>query len=379
MVARKDHSVGLLYGNPTGGLKGLCGFVNEQRVVVLPAEQRMGRACQGRCYHAGIVKERMANAQFQFVGSFAQSRHLLMEIVAATLARCAVELADVAAYGPERGIVGMGRKAVLVGMGKHGRCDARRIANAQNTDTAVGQLARNPVHRRIALGANHHLRLAAKHFADGFNEGGRLARARRAMYHHYIARPQHFAHRLLLCRIEPGQGNGHGRGRTALRTQSAVANIAQMGQPSFARRHHSIERLKHQPIRGFVESQADAQTLNAVQLGEHALVGQYDDHALVLGIRHRGAPGQQPHHPLLLREEANGFAVLEVVLYIQVFGAKHFDHEAVQSVVVTPPKPHGPPTIAALHAATNARSLESLSKLRALGFVLHAKQVFLFF
>ena len=41
MVAREDHSVGLLYGNPTGGLKGLGGFVDEERVVVLSAEQGM--------------------------------------------------------------------------------------------------------------------------------------------------------------------------------------------------------------------------------------------------------------------------------------------------------------------------------------------------
>ena len=266
MVARKDHSVGLLYGNPTGGLKGLSGFVDEERVVVLPAEQGMGRARQGRGYHAGIVKERMANAQFQFIGPLAQTRHLLMKIAAAAFARRAIQLADVAAYGPERGIVGMGREAVLVGVRKHGLGDARGVANAQNADAAVGQLARNPIHRRIALRANHHLRFAAKHFADGLNEGCRLARTRRAVNDHHIACPQHFAHGFLLCRVEPRQGDGHGWGSTALGAHSAVANVAQVGQASLARRHHSIERLKHQPVRGFVESQANAQTLDAAQL-----------------------------------------------------------------------------------------------------------------
>ena len=86
------------------------------------------------------------------------------------------------------------------------------------------------------------------------------------MNDHHIACPQHFAHGFLLRRIEPRQGDGHSWGSTALGAHSAVANVAQMGQASLARRHHGIKRLKHQPVRGFVESQANAQTLDAAQL-----------------------------------------------------------------------------------------------------------------
>ena len=198
VVASQYHAVGLLQGYPAGGLECLCGFVDEQCVVVLSGKQLVGGTRKRAGYHAALVEQGMAYAHLQFVSTLAQTCYFLMEVLTPPLARQAVELTYAAAHLPQIGIVGVRFKTVFVGVGQHGFCHATGVANAQHRYAAVGQLLTNPVNRGVALCADHHLRFATQHLAHSLNQGGGLASTGRAMHYQHVLGTQHITHSRLL-------------------------------------------------------------------------------------------------------------------------------------------------------------------------------------
>ena len=215
VVAGEDHAVGLEHGNPAGGFERLRRLVDKERMETAARHHGVARAGERGSDDPRIVEERVADTQFQLVGTLAQAINLLVEIRAALPPRLRHQGAQGAAYLPQGGIVGMFLKPPLVGVGKHLRRDARGVADAQHGDAPRRDLRGNPVDRRVALRAHQHLRLSAQHFAHRLDQRGGLARARRAVHHEHLTRVEDIAHRLLLCRVEPRQPRGtpHGGGR----------------------------------------------------------------------------------------------------------------------------------------------------------------------
>ena len=78
-------------------------------------------------------------------------------------------------------------KAAFVGEREHFIINTRRITNAEHRNTPVHQFLTNPVHSRITLGADQHLRFAVKRFVNGFHKRGSLSGSRRAVYDGDIA------------------------------------------------------------------------------------------------------------------------------------------------------------------------------------------------
>ena len=72
-------------------------------------------------------------------------------------------------------------KAAFVGERKHFVINTCRVTNAEHRHTPVHQFLANPVHGRITLGADQHLRFAVKRFVNGFHERGSLSGSRRAV------------------------------------------------------------------------------------------------------------------------------------------------------------------------------------------------------
>ena len=133
----------------------------------------------------------------------------------------------------------MGSEAAFVAAIKHVGADTHGVADAEDGDSAEGELFANPVDSGVAGGADEDLCFALEGFDDGFDEGGGLAGAGRAVDDGYVLAGHDAVDGHLLMAIEPRQADmgylerlGHGA--------AAVENLAELPHASLAREHYFI-------------------------------------------------------------------------------------------------------------------------------------------
>ena len=170
---------------------------------VLSLQEGIGGSGQGAGYDATLVEEGSPDAQFYLVDPVAQATDFLMEITATPAAGSGVELAHVAAYGPQGGVVGVALKAAFVGAGQHIVGDPRGVAYAQYADVTFGKTLANPIDGGVALGADYDLGLTLKHLYHGLHKGCGLAGAGRAVDYGHVLAGYDTVDGHLLVTIEP--------------------------------------------------------------------------------------------------------------------------------------------------------------------------------
>ena len=303
-----------------------------------------------------------------------------MEILGTVLAPLGIELADGAPHLPQHGVVGVGGKTVFVGAGQHLVRHAAGVADAQHAQPARRQLGTDPVDRRIALGAHHHLRFAPQHLAHRLNERGRLPRSRRPVHNQRVAGAQHVAHGLFLRRVEPRQTEGHGLGRAEAERGRGVEKVAQLGHAVAARPDGALQGIEHGAVGIVVETELHAGHLQPLKPRQRFLAGQFHHHAACFGKADRGLKFQIAQLAAAgAREETHLAAIFKIVVRLVVGRTGYLHHKAVERVVVAAPHADGEPAVAALHLAVDAHHLRVAAEGGFLTFVLLLQQPVLLF
>ena len=281
------------------------------------------------------------------------------------------------AYGlakcPQAGIVGVRLKAAFVGEREHLVVHFRGIAYAQHIHATVHQSLANPVNSHIALRAHHHLIFTAQRLENSLHQRGGFAGAWRAMHNRHIFSQQHLVHGVLLRGVEPWETH-RGKGEF-LRFGRVVEDVAQMRQAVALGTHHTLQRVHHQAIGGFVERELHAHLIRALQLRHAPGVGDCHHHALCFGITHCGRKRKVADFVVRVDVEKHHLsAKLEVVFHIGVGGAKHLHHQLVERVVVGAANAKRQPAVATLHFAPHAQRFGLSAKLFLFGVILHLQQ-----
>ena len=100
----------------------------------------------------------------------------------------------------------MGSETAFVAAIEHVGADTHGVADAQDGDSAEGELFANPVDSGVAGGADEDLCFALEGFDDGFDEGGGFAGAGGAVDDGDLLGLDDALDGVLLAGVEPGEG-----------------------------------------------------------------------------------------------------------------------------------------------------------------------------
>ena len=205
----------------------------------------------------------------------------------------------------------------------------------------------------------------------GLYERGGLAGAWRAVDYGHVLGAQHLVDGLLLRGVEVWEAH-RGKG-PALRFAPRVEEVAQVGQPPLGP-HGAVERVEHEAVARLVERELHAHVGGGLQRGPVGSVAEGDNHAVAVGIAHRGGETEVSKVWRIDAEKHYRPAVLEVVLNLGVGGAEHFYARLVERVVVGAAGAQRPPCVAALHLAPHAHGLRLAAELLLLRVVFQLEQ-----
>ena len=168
-------------------------------------------------------------------------------------------------------------EAPLVGKREHLIVHTGRIADAEHIDAAINQFLGDPIDSHIALGTDQHLTLAAQRLVDGFDKGGGLARAWRAVHHSHILRPQHLVDGLFLRRIQIREMHrGEREGLCLLLRIEEIAQIAESALPLDG----AIEGVEHRLVARLVEEELHAYPLSPLDIDELTVIRHGNNHSV---------------------------------------------------------------------------------------------------
>ena len=151
----------------------------------------------------------------------------------------------------------MGSEAAFVAAIKHVGADTHGVADAEDGDSAEGELFANPVDSGVAGGADEDLCFSLEGFDDGFDEGGGFAGAWRTVDDGHFLCFDDALDGLLLTVVEPweregreaAEGGGEG-------TDEGFAKVDEFGVGAA---DGVVESVEHDGIAGGVDTGLDAE------------------------------------------------------------------------------------------------------------------------
>ena len=270
----------------------------------------------------------------------------------------------------------MALESAFVGEGQHLVVHTGGIADAEHVDTMINQFLADPIHCHIALGTHQHLRLAVEGLVDGFHEGGGLACAWRPVDNGHILGQQHLIHGLLLCGVEPGEGQG--LEHIFLRLAHACEDVAKFGQTVVLGIDGIVQGMEHGAVARFVEIELDTQSLTVLHVNQGLAAWEHHHHPTgVFHAAHRAAVAEVVALAILAHaEKADRLAVFkEASVVVLVVGAVlYLHHQLVEGVVVAASTVDGIPAQATANAGGKAHTFGLLLVFGFLGFVFLLQQ-----
>ena len=249
VVAAEDDAVGFEDGGPTGRFEGLGGFVDEEGGKAAAVEDAVGRADEGGGDDASLVEEVLLDAEFEFGGAvaeFGQAGGLFARAVAVVRG-----LVEGAADVPEFGVVRVGSETAFVAAIKHVGADTHGVADAQDGDSAEGELFANPVDSGVAGGADEDLCFSLEGFDDGFDEGGGFAGAGRTVDDgHFLSFDD---------ALDGLPWKGEGRETAEGGGEGADEGFAEVDEFGVGAADGVVESVEHDSIAGGVDTGLDAE------------------------------------------------------------------------------------------------------------------------
>ena len=334
VVAAEDDAVGLEDGGPAGGFEGLGGLVDEEGGEATAVEDAIGGADKGAGDDACLVEEVLLDEELELGGTVAELSKAAFERGGGG----AMGFAQGAADGPQLGVGGVVGIAALVAAVEHFVAHTQGVADAQDGDATERELLADPVDGGIAGGADKHLGFALEGLDDGFDEGGGLAGAGRAVDDGHLLCLDDLLNGILLAGVEPGEGESGQGAEGGL--EWAYEGVAQADEALVGAAHGGGEGVEHDAVAGGVDTEAHAQE-TCLGMGAERLQGRtggegYGEGADI-GLLDMALHGQFAKGAVVEEgEEGDGLAGLEIGVGLVVGDfVGEGQHQLVEGVVGT--------------------------------------------